>query len=159
MKQKQTNVQIIPYNDSHKEAFRAINYQWLTQFFEITSYDKPFFDNPRKEILNKNGFIFLAAIENEIVGSVALERISDKEYTLTKMGVKQGFQGLRIGQLLMEKALRKAEELNLDSLVLYTNHKLVQALNLYCKYGFRFKKLENPLVERATIKMVKEFVI
>jgi len=158
MKREKTNVQIIPYEDSHRVAFRDINYQWLTQYFEVTEYDKPFFENPRKEILDKSGYIFLASLENEIVGSVALERITDKQYTLAKMGVKSGFQGLRIGQLLMDKSLEKAEELNLESLVLYTNHQLVQALNLYCKYGFRFERLKNPLVERATIKMVKKFM-
>ncbi|EIJ37578.1 acetyltransferase [Galbibacter orientalis DSM 19592] len=157
MKREKTDVQIIPYEDSHRNAFRDINYQWLTQYFEITAYDKPFFENPRKEILDKSGYIFLASLKNEIVGSFALEKVTDKEYTLAKMGVKPGFQRLRIGQLLMEKALKKAEELNLDSLVLYTNHQLVQALNLYCKYGFRFERLENPLVERATIKMEKKF--
>ena len=158
MKREKTNVQIIPYENSHRDAFMDINYQWLTQYFEVTAYDKPFFENPRKEILDKSGYIFLASLENEIVGSVALERITDKQYTLAKMGVKPGFQGLRIGQLLMDKALEKAEELNLESLVLYTNHQLFQALNLYSKYGFRFEKLENQLVERATIKMVKKFV-
>lgn len=158
MKRDKTNVQIIPYEDSHRIAFKDINYQWLAQYFEVTDYDKAFFENPRKKILDENGYIFLASFENEIAGSIALERITDKEYTLAKMGVKPGFQGLKIGQLLMDKALEKAEELNLDSLVLYTNHQLFQALNLYSKYGFRFEKLENPLVERATIKMVKKFV-
>ena len=158
MKREKTNVKIIPYEDSHRDAFREINYQWLTRYFEVTDYDKSFFENPRKEILEKNGYIYLASIENEIVGCVALERTTGKAYTLAKMGVKPGFRGLRIGQLLMDKALEKAQELNLDSLVLYTNHQLVQALNLYCKYRFRFERLENPLVERATIKMVKKFV-
>ncbi|TXK75116.1 GNAT family N-acetyltransferase [Mesonia sp. K4-1] len=159
MEQEKKSVKIIPYEDSYRDAFRDINYQWLTQYFEVTEYDQPFFENPRKEILEKKGYIFLASLENEIVGSVALERITDKEYTLAKMGVKSGFQGLRIGQLLMDKAVEKAEELNLESLVLYTNHQLVQALNLYSKYGFRFERFENPLVERATIKMVKKLVL
>ncbi|MEJ4087493.1 GNAT family N-acetyltransferase [Galbibacter orientalis] len=97
MKREKTNVQIIPYENSHRDAFMDINYQWLTQYFEVTAYDKPFFENPRKEILDKSGYIFLASLENEIVGSVALERITDKQYTLAKMGVKPGFQGLRIG--------------------------------------------------------------
>jgi ribosomal protein S18 acetylase RimI-like enzyme len=96
-------------------------------------------------------------LEGEIIGSVALEKVTDKEYTLAKMGVKPGYRGLKVGQLLMEVALRKTKELKLDSLVLFTNHQLVQALNLYSKYGFRFTRLENPLVERATIKMVRNW--
>lgn len=151
------DIDIIEYKDSYKEDFRQINYQWLESYFEVTDLDKRFFDDPRKEILEKEGFIYLARLEGEIIGSVALEKITDKEYTLAKMGVKPGYRGLKVGQLLMEVALKKTKELKLDSLVLFTNHQLVQALNLYSKYGFRFTRLENPLVERATIKMVRNW--
>lgn len=151
------DIDIIEYKDSYKEDFRQINYQWLESYFEVTDLDKRFFDDPKKEILVKEGFIYLASLEGEIIGSVALEKITDKEYTLAKMGVKPGYRGLKVGQLLMEVALKKRKELKLDSLVLFTNHQLVQALNLYCKNGFRFTRLENPLVERATIKMVRNW--
>ncbi|MDB2606637.1 GNAT family N-acetyltransferase, partial [Zobellia sp.] len=103
------------------------------------------------------GYIYLAFIDGKVVGSIGLERINDKEYALTKMGVKPNYQGKKIGSFLMEKALQKARELNLNSFVLYTNQELIGALNLYIKYGFRFVKLDYTSFKRATIKMQLTF--
>ena len=72
MKRDKTNVQIIPYEDSHRIAFKDINYQWLAQYFEVTDYDKAFFENPRKKILDENGYIFLASPSTKTVEFVFL---------------------------------------------------------------------------------------
>lgn len=95
----------------------------------------------------------MAVFNEKIIGSVALERINDKEYTLAKMGVKPAYQGKKVGRLLLETAINKAQELNLESLFLYTNHQLVSALNLYLKYGFKFMPVNNAAFDRATVKM------
>ncbi len=150
-------VKIIPYQDQYKADFRAINYEWLEKYFEVTALDKKFFDNPRQEIINCGGYIYLASYKQKIIGSVALERINDKEFTLAKMGVNKNYQGKKVGQLLLEKALAKAKELNLESLVLYTNHSLVSALNLYTKYKFKFVPVNNAAFSRATVKMRLKF--
>jgi len=146
-------VQINSYQEVYKEELKAINYEWIDTYFEITPLDKKFFDNPTKEIIEKGGYIYLAFFDGEVVGSIGLERINDKEYALTKMGVKPNYQGKKIGSLLMEKALQQASELNLKSLVLYTNQELIGAVNLYIKYGFRFVKLDYTPFKRATVKM------
>lgn len=113
--------------------------------------------HPSKEIIDKGGYIYLALLDHKIIGSIALERITDKEYVLTKMGVAPNYQGRRIGHLLIEKALQKPNKLGLESLILYTNHRLVGALNLYGKYGFKFVEIDNSAFERATIKMQLKF--
>jgi ribosomal protein S18 acetylase RimI-like enzyme len=153
----QTEVEIIPYQEKFKEAFREINYEWLEKFFEVTALDKKFFDNPSKEIIDKGGYIYLSLLDHKIIGSIALERVTDKEYALAKMRVKPNYQGRRVGQLLIEKALKKSNELDLESLILYTNHRLIGALNLYGKYGFKFVEVDNAAFERATIKMQLKF--
>ncbi len=149
----ESKVQVIDYVDEFKEKFRAINYEWIEKYFEVTELDKKAFDNPRKEILNKNGFIYLAKYNNEIVGSVALERLSNTQYALTRMGVKPGYQGKKIGQLLIKTAIEKSTDLKLDSVVLYTNQVLINALNLYFKNGFKVVELDEVPYKRATIKM------
>ncbi len=108
-------------------------------------------------IIDKKGFIYLAKYNNDIVGSVALERISDKQYALTRMGVESGYQGKQIGQLLIEIAIEKCIELKLESVVLYTNQVLTNALNLYFKNGFRIVQLDYVPYKRVTIKMELKF--
>jgi N-acetylglutamate synthase-like GNAT family acetyltransferase len=151
-------LEIIRYREEFKDSFRAINYEWIEQYFEVTELDKQAFDNPEKAIVDKGGFIYLAMYENTIIGSVALERISNKQYVLTKMGVKPGFQGMKVGQSLIETAIEKCKELELESVILYTNHILINALNLYCKNGFRFVALDYVQYVRATIKMELKFL-
>ncbi len=146
-------VKIIPYQDKYKADFKALNYEWLENFFEVTALDKKFFDNPTQEIIICGGYIYLAVLDQKIIGSVALEKINNKEYTLAKMAVKPAYQGKKVGKLLLETAIKKAKILNLESLILYTNHRLVSALNLYTKYGFKFVPVNNAAFERATVKM------
>jgi ribosomal protein S18 acetylase RimI-like enzyme len=147
------NVEIIPYEEEYKEDFRKINYGWIEQHFEVTDLDRKAFNNPQAEILDKGGFIFLARIQGLVVGSVALEKIKDSKYALTRMGVYPEHQGKKIGQALMDAAIGKAIELRASSVVLYTNQQLVSALNLYFKNGFRVVPLDNVPYKRATIKM------
>ena len=156
-KSLENKVQIINYLKEFKEKFKSINYEWIEKYFEVTELDKKSFDNPKNEILDKKGFIYLAKYNNDIVGSVALERISDRQYALTKMGVESGYQGKKIGQLLIKTAIEKCIELELESVVLYTNHVLISALNLYFKNGFKMVQLDYVPYKRGTIKMELKF--
>ena len=149
----ENKVKIITYREEFKEIFRNINYEWIEKYFEVTELDKKAFNNPQQEIIDKGGFIFLAQYENQIVGSVALEKITDQQYALTRMGVNPGYQGQKIGQSLIEKAIEKSKELGLNSIILYTNQKLINALNLYFKNGFKVVPLDDVPYVRATIKM------
>lgn len=154
----ENKVKIITYHKEFKEIFRNINYEWIKKYFEVTELDKKAFDNPQQEIIDKGGFIFLAQYENQILGSIALERITDQQYALTRMGVDLDYQGKKIGQFLMEKVIEISKELKLSSIILYTNQKLVNALNLYFKNGFKVVPLDDVPYTRATIKMELKIV-
>ena len=73
------------------------------------------------------------------------------------MGVQPGFQGMKVGQSLMDVAIDKCKEMELESVVLYTNHVLINALNLYIKNGFKFVTLDDVPYKRAKIKMELKF--
>ena len=68
-------------------------------------------------------------------------------------GVSKNYKGKGVGRLLMEAAISKSKALELNSLVLYTNQVLVNALNLYFKNGFKIVPLDYVPYKRATIKM------
>src|SRR6056297_1213690 len=115
--QSQPRIKIIPYRDEFLEAFKMINYEWIEKYFEVTTLDRKAFNNPKREIKDKGGYIYLAEFQNEIVGAVALERISQNKYALTRMGVKMQFQGKRIGQSLIAHVINESKNLNAQRIV------------------------------------------
>lgn len=148
-------LKIIAFEKQYKNDFKRINLNWLTPQFEVTASDKKALNNPVDEIINKAGYIFLAEIDQEIVGCVALEKINDKVYMLSRMGVDNKYQGFKIGQKLLDVGINKAKELNAEKVFLYTSHQLIKAINLYFKNGFKAVPVGKSPVNRATLKLEK----
>ena len=108
----------------------------------------------QEEIVDKGGLIFFAQLNGEIVGTVALLKIAENSYELSKMAVNEKYQGKKIGQKLMQHCITTAKAMKLDSLFLFSNTKLIAAISIYEKYGFKEIPFadENPY-ERSNIKM------
>lgn len=64
------------------------------------------------------------------------------------------FQGLKIGNQLMERCIQVANQENIKKIILYTNHKLISAIKLYGKYGFKNIPLVNNKYIESDLKMV-----
>ncbi|MGO1751518.1 MAG: GNAT family N-acetyltransferase [Psychroflexus sp.] len=149
------DLKIIPFEEKYADDFKRININWLTPQFEVTPSDEKALNNPLDEIINRNGYIFLAQKDHQIIGCIALEKIDKKTYMLSRMGVDLKYQGLKIGQRLMDVSLSKAKELNANKLFLYTSYQLVKAINLYFKNGFKAVPVGQAPVDRATLKLEK----
>lgn len=148
-------VKIIDYKDELKEHIKRLNYEWLEKYFKVEPNDVVSLSEPQKEIIDKGGFIFYASYQDQIVGVVALLKITEGEYELAKMAVTNEYQGLKLGRFLMEHCIAFAEEKKMKKLVLYSNRQLGPAIHLYRNYGFVEIDLEPGHYERANIKMEK----
>ena len=148
------NVEIIGYNSEYDHIFHDLNIEWLEKYFYVEPHDKEVLENPKTYIIDNRGYIFFARFNGEIVGTVAL--INEKEcYELSKMAVSPKYQGLKIGQKLMDKCIQFSKEQGWEKIMLYSNRKLTPAINLYRKVGFVEVELEQDVYyERADIKMV-----
>jgi N-acetylglutamate synthase-like GNAT family acetyltransferase len=147
-------VNIIPYEDKHASAFKQLNIEWLQQYFVVEAYDEYQLSHPSEEIINKDGYIFLAKDNETIVGTVALMKETDQSFELTKMSVTKNSQGKGISKLLMDACIWSAKEKKWDRLFLYSNTILVPAMRLYRQYGFIEIPLENNShYHRTNIKM------
>jgi DNA-binding MarR family transcriptional regulator/N-acetylglutamate synthase-like GNAT family acetyltransferase len=155
MEQKQNNnVTIIEYNDELKQYFKNLNYEWLRKYFSIEPIDEEYLSNPKKEIIDKGGHIYYAKTKDAIIGSAALLKINSETYELSKMAVTEKYQHKGVGKKLMEACIKKAKDMGLKKIVLYSSTKLPPALNLYYKVGFRVVALEdNNPYQRTNIKM------
>lgn len=145
---------IIDYTPEHAKAFYELNIEWLETFFYVEDYDREVLSNPDQYILNKGGRIFFIMHEGKVAGTVALMKVNDKVFELTKMAVNTELRGLKLGQKLMQHCLDEAKNMGLDKVILYSNTKLENAIYIYRKYGFIEITVEEGCpYERCNIKM------
>jgi N-acetylglutamate synthase-like GNAT family acetyltransferase len=152
-------VEIIEFKPKHRQAFKDLNYAWLEKYFEVEPYDEIVLSDPKTHILNNGGTILMASIDDEIVGTCALLRQTERKYELAKLAVDENYQGRHIGRALCEAAIRRARDLGAATLVLATSEVLVTANQLYHRLGFKQTDLDviGPLpYKRPTIVMVKD---
>lgn len=148
-------VEIIDYQENYKPFFYDYNIEWLETFFYVEDYDKEVLSNPEKYILNKGGHIFFVKYNQKIVGTVALMPTENKgEFELTKLAVSPKYQGLKLGQKLIQHCIDFAKDNSIRNLMLYSNTKLHNSLYIFRKYGFTDIPVEeNGPYARGNVKM------
>ncbi|MCT2408474.1 GNAT family N-acetyltransferase [Chryseobacterium antibioticum] len=159
MNDTNNEVQIINYVPQYKEAFKALNEEWIKTFFTMEAGDYKLLDNPEEHIINKGGHIVFALLDNEAVGTCALVKISDEplRFELSKMAVSPKAQGKKIGYLVGQALVDKARELDAESIFLETNSVLVPAIKLYEKLGFKHMPVSGSAYERCDTQMLLKF--
>lgn len=152
-----SEVQIIDYNESYKEAFKTINQQWIERHFEMEEIDLKALNNPKEYILDKGGHIVVALLEGEPVGVCALIKMDHPEFDfeLAKMGVTPKAQGKGVGFKIGQELVKKAQKIGAKTIYLESNTLLKPAINLYKKLGFKEIEGTNSPYQRCDIQMVK----
>lgn len=132
------NVEIVAYQPKYKAAFKQLNEEWISNYFEIEETDSKALDNPEKSILERGGKIFVALYENEPIGVCALIKMDDPDYDfeLAKMAVSPKAQGKSIGFKLGQAVIEAARKEGAEKIYLESNTILTPAINLYYKLGF-----------------------
>lgn len=149
------NVKIVAFEPKYKEAFKALNVEWISTYFEMEPADYKALDNPEEYILNKGGKILVALYDDEPVGVCALIKTNNPEYgfEMAKMAVSPKVQGKNIGWLLGQEIIKTAKDLDAKKIYLESNTILKPAINLYYKMGFeKVFGLETPY-KRCNIQM------
>ena len=147
-------IEIIPFEEKYAQYFYDLNADWLKKYFYIEPYDEKVLSNPKQYVIDPGGFIFFAKYNTEIVGVVSL--INQKTFfELSKMAVSPEYQGLKIGNKLIDYCIEFSKQQGWKKIMLYSNTILKPAINLYKKVGFKEVKLEPDVhYDRANIKMV-----
>lgn len=151
--QESQKIQLIPFTDKHEKDFKRLNCEWIEKFFKLEESDRKALDHPRKNILDKGGYILMASYDSTIVGTCALIHAGKGRYELAKMAVSELAQGKNIGYLMGQSILETAKEMGADSVFLESNTALKPALNLYQKLGFNRVKSGPSPYERCNITM------
>lgn len=146
-------IELIEYADQYAPDFKRINLEWLNHYNLMEDRDLDMLNDPRGTILKKGGVIYLAKTNDTIIGSAALIDEHDGVYELAKMTVIPRWQGKGISKLLLEKCLSRAKELKAKKIILFSNHQLRTALELYLKYGFLHVEVTDSPFSTADVKM------
>ncbi len=133
------DVKIVAFEPQYLDAFKQLNIEWISTYFEMEEADYKALDNPQEYILDKGGKIFVALYHDEPVGVCALIKMKDSDYDfeMAKMAVSPKAQGKNIGFLLGQEIVKSAKEAGAKKIYLESNTILKPAINLYYKLGFQ----------------------
>jgi putative acetyltransferase len=124
-------------------AFRTLNEEWITHYFELEQKDRETLEDPEHTILDMGGHIFMVYANGNAVGCVALVPMGNGVYELSKMAVSPQLRGHGIGRKLLEHTIAQAKAIGAKALFLGSNTKLKNAIHLYESVGFRHVPAEN----------------
>lgn len=129
-------VTIADFQSAYRDRFRLLNEAWITRYFKLEAADCEILNSP-ETIIEAGGAVLFAKLGEKIVGTCALLKSPGDIFELAKMAVDESYQGMGIGQKLLEAAIARASRLGAVKLKLETNSKLKSAIALYKKAGFQ----------------------
>ena len=143
-----------PYQSRDANDFKMLNVEWLETYFEVEPYDELVLSNPQTEIIDHGGSIFMVVLEGKTIGTFAFIIKGDGLYEFSKMAVTPKKRGKGYGNLMMQFAIRYAEQHRWRSLILYSSTILENSIYLYSKYGFKEVPIDPGIkYARGNIKM------
>ena len=131
-----TGVQVVPFRDEHRDAFEALNRDWLERFGLLEDGDLPYLEDPRRTILDPGGAVLCALADGEVMGTVAVIPHGAGTFELAKLAVAASARRRGIGRRLVEAAIALARTAGATTLTLSSNHQLRDAIRLYESFGF-----------------------
>ncbi|ESU22670.1 gcn5-related n-acetyltransferase [Flavobacterium enshiense DK69] len=144
---------IITYQPHYKQSFIDLNTAWLEEYFYVEPHDLDVFENIEDVVLKPGGEIFFCLVDDEVAGTVAMQKVSDTVYEMAKLAVDKKFQGQKLSNLLIDACIDFAKSKKAEKIMLLSSTKLIPALSLYRKYNFKETPMDETDYDRADIQM------
>ena len=149
-----TKISFKKFSKIDSEKFKSLNLEWLNRYFKVEPIDELVLNNPKREIIDKGGFIFMIEKNSDIIGTFAFIKKSENIYEFSKMAIMPDERGNGYGNKAMKFLIQFANKKKWSRLILYSNTKLKNSIHLYRKYGFKEIPVEKNLIySRGNIKM------
>ena len=104
-------------------------------YLDLQDYNNEL-DNLNEKYGLPNGRLYIAYIDNQAAGCIALRQLSDSECEMKRLYVKPEYRGKQIGKSLVEIIINDAKEIGYKSMFLDTIPALKTAIDLYENMGF-----------------------
>jgi ribosomal protein S18 acetylase RimI-like enzyme len=137
---------------SDLEIIQQISKQTFTETFaavntpeNMENYVRENFNSVQvaSEINNRESAFYLASLENEIIGYMKLnfgdaqtEKQKENNLEIHRIYVLQAFHGKKMGQLLLDEAIKIAQQTGIEYIWLGVWEENQRALQFYSKNGF-----------------------
>lgn len=148
-------VEVVDYSPEYLMTFKRLNIMWINSHWSLEPHDLELLNDPDASILSKGGHIFVALVDGEPMGVVAMCRMDGDEYDyeLAKLAVDPEARGTGLGKKLCRVALEWARQQGSKRIFLESNTILKPAISLYRKLGFTELKEYHPAYARGDIQM------
>ena len=107
----------------------------FANYLQLQDYDLELENLDKKYGLPK-GRLYIATVEGDVAGCIALRNIDDKSCELKRLYVRPEFRGNQIGQMLIEQIISDARDIGYKQILLDTLPFLKSAIYIYEKLGF-----------------------
>ena len=107
----------------------------FANYLQLQDYDLELENLDKKYGLPK-GRLYIATVEGDVAGCIALRNIDDKSCELKRLYVRPEFRGNQIAQMLIEQIISDARDIGYKQILLDTLPFLKSAIYLYEKLGF-----------------------
>ncbi len=84
-----------------------------------------------------DGRLYIAYLDNKVVGCIALRRYDDIRAELKRLFVRNGYRGLGISKRLIQRIIQDALDIGYHSILLDTLDTMKPAIGLYTSIGFK----------------------
>ena len=111
------------------------NDETIADYLAFQHYDDEI-DNPKSKYGWPNGRFYLATVNGEPAGCIALRKFDETNCEMKRLYVKPAFRGMGIASLLIQKLILDGRELGYLAMLLDTMPYLKDAIKLYRKIGF-----------------------
>jgi ribosomal protein S18 acetylase RimI-like enzyme len=149
------HITIVDYKPEHQPVFEGLNRAWIEKYFRMEERDVQTLTKPEESILNPGGSILMALYNGVVAGTVALKKMDDTTFELTKMAVDENFRRKGIAEALGKASIERAQRDGAQRVILFSHSSLEGAITLYLKLGFHHLLMEGNEYRRADVKMVK----
>ena len=130
-------IKILPFEDRHAEVFKQLNLDWLKAYELFEPADLKHLDKPRPNIIEQGGQILMAISGDTAIGTCAIIKEDSKTAELAKLAVSHSAQGKGIGRKLTRESIKTARKMGFENIILVSNKKLTNAVQLYESLGFK----------------------
>jgi GNAT superfamily N-acetyltransferase len=131
-------VSIEPMRDDQRDAFASIWIPWLRDTMKRSpeAEDLAIMADPAAYYRGQGGDAFLALLEHQVVGAVAVKKLGASGFEFCKLVVTEDARGHGVGRRLVEHCLRFAADHGGPALYLQSFRALDVAIGLYERMGF-----------------------
>jgi ribosomal protein S18 acetylase RimI-like enzyme len=129
------NINVVEFSPELASHFGRLNRAWIEKDYAIEPPEEAMLARPIS-VIERGGAIIFAKRGDDVVGTAGLEAWEGGDFEIIKMAVEPERWGEGIGQLLMERLLRMAQERKARWVRIETAASLVPANGLYRKNGF-----------------------